>query len=108
MTDPQIGIAENKTLRRILSKFTESGIDPMKLADQLYSKEIIDVSLHNRVTGQVKGQDNSHSLRELIQDVKKSVEYSPDVFNDFLAVLDKHGPAGKGIALELHKICVGE
>ncbi len=97
--------ASIKALRTILSKFTESGIDPRRLADQLYSKEIIDESCHNRVAGQVKGHDDSHSLRELIIDVKKSAEYSPNILNDFIAVLaDRHGIAGKRIAEELQKI----
>ncbi len=89
-----------KALQKVLCQFIKSGIDFMGLANQLYSEDIIQESLHSRITGRLDGLDNSDRLRDVLLNIKSSAEYDPTVFVKFLNVLrlGDFGSIGKGIA----------
>ena len=89
----------DKALQSVLYEFIKSGIDPLDLADKLYSKQIIDESHYMNITDKhVKGIYDSDRLRDVLSNIKSSAKHDPTVFVKFLAVLRGCGIPGKGIA----------
>ena len=97
-----------KVLQKVLCKFKRSGINPVDLADQLYSEDIIQEPIHSRIIGRMDGCDNSDRLRDVLLNIKSSAEYDPTIFVKFLTVLGGYGRIGKGIATIMETTYTGQ
>ena len=81
--------AASIALVKCTSSIIESKIDPIDLARELFSEQIISENVFDRVKDKACGDTNKNRLEIILDDIRDRVKYKADILTKFVTILRK-------------------